>query len=134
MMFKAYSHGRLLTLLMDAFNEMKKGNLNSRIHHSSKNEFSYIYEAFNDTEDKLNKLIDEVYVQKNLVQKAQMKQLQAQINPHFLYNSFFILSRRIKREDIEGAEKLSIHLSNYFKYLTRDGADYIMLYQEVVHA
>jgi two-component system sensor histidine kinase YesM len=136
-LFIAYIHKivhKPIMVLMDAFNEMKKGNLDSRIHHSSKDEFSYIYEAFNDTEDKLNKLIDEVYVQKNLAQKAQMKQLQAQINPHFLYNSFFILSRRIKREDIEGAEKLSIHLSNYFKYLTRDGADYILLYQEVVHA
>ena len=63
-----------------------------------------------------------------------MKQLQAQINPHFLYNSFFILSRRIHKEDIEGAEALSNHLGNYFKYLSRDQSDDISLSDEVAHA
>lgn len=85
-------------------------------------------------EDQLKQLIEEVYVQKNLAQRAQLKQLQAQINPHFLYNSFFILSRRIKRGDIEGSEEFAKHLGNYFKYLTRDAADDVPLQREVEHA
>lgn len=88
----------------------------------------------NDMEDRLSRLIEEVYVQKNLTQKAQLKQLQAQINPHFLYNSFFTLSRRIKRQDYDNAEEFARHLGNYFKYLTRDGSDFIALRQEVEHA
>lgn len=123
-----------LATLTKAFEKIKEGNLDEHIYHGRNDEFSYLYQAFNDMEDRLKRLIAEVYVQKNLAQKAQMKQLQAQINPHFLYNSFFTLSRRIKRQDYENAEEFAKHLSNYFKYLTRDGSDYIPLKQEVEHA
>ena len=123
-----------LATLSKAFEKVEAGVLTEHIHHEKEDEFSYIYERFNDTEDHLNRLIDEVYVQKNLAQKAQMKQLQAQINPHFLYNSFFILSRRIHKEDIEGAEELANHLGNYFKYLSRDQSDDISFADEVEHA
>jgi len=123
-----------LNILVQAFEKVKEGNLEEHIYHGANDEFSYLYLAFNDMEDQLMQLIDEVYVQKNLIQKAQLKQLQAQINPHFLYNSFFILSRRIKRQDYENAEEFAGHLGNYFKYLTRDGSDFIPLKQEVEHA
>jgi two-component system, sensor histidine kinase YesM len=120
--------------LMSAFQKVKEGNFNEHIYHNDVDEFAFLYEGFNDMEDKLKQLIDEIFVQKNLAQKAQMKQLQAQINPHFLYNSFFTLSRRIKRQDYDNAEKFSQHLGNYFKYLTRNGSDYIALKQEIEHA
>ena len=123
-----------LTTLSNAFERVEAGVLTEHIHHDQEDEFSYIYQRFNDTEDHLIQLIDDVYVQKNLAQKAQMKQLQAQINPHFLYNSFFILSRRIHKEDIEGAEELANHLGNYFKYLSRDQSDIISLGDETAHA
>ncbi len=123
-----------LNILVQAFEKVKKGNFNEHIYHQTNDEFSYLYHSFNDMEDRLEQLIDEVYVQKNLVQKAQLKQLQAQINPHFLYNSFFILSRRIKRQDYENADELARHLGNYFKYLAKDGADFIPLKLEVEHA
>lgn len=125
---------RPLNILVQAFERVKSGNLDEHIYHGKEDEFSYLYLAFNEMEDRLSQLIDEVYVQKNLVQKAQLKQMQAQINPHFLYNSFFILSRRIKRQDYDGAEEFAVHLGNYFKYLTRDGADFIPLRQEAEHA
>ena len=73
-------------------------------------------------------------MQKGLTQQAQLKQLQAQINPHFLYNTYFMLSRKITRMDYDGAEEISKHLGHYFKYLTRDGSDSLPLRQEVEHA
>lgn len=123
-----------MSLLMEAFGKVKEGNLEQHIYRNEDDEFAYLYNGFNDMEDQLRHLIDEVYVQTNLAQKAQLKQLQAQINPHFLYNSFFTLSRRIKRQDYENAEEFAKHLGNYFRYLTRNGSDYIPLGQEVAHA
>lgn len=123
-----------LNILIKAFECVMKGNLDEHIYRNKNDEFTYLFKSFNDMEDRLKQLIDDVYVQKNLAQKAQLKQLQAQINPHFLYNSFFTLKRRIKRQDYENAEEFAKHLSNYFKYLTKDGRDYIPLRQEVEHA
>lgn len=123
-----------LHALIQAFERIKQGNLEEYIERNENDEFTYLYEGFNEMERRRRELVDEIYVQRNLVQKAQLKQLQAQINPHFLYNSFFTLSRRIKRQDYEGAEELAKHLGNYFKYITRDGSDVLPLYQEVEHA
>ncbi len=125
---------RPIQKLVEAFGRLEEGNLSEHIYHKNNDEFAYIYQSFNDMEDRLSKLIDEVYVQKNLVQKAQLKQLQAQINPHFLYNSFFLLSRRIKRGDDGGAQELAGHLGDYFKYLARNSSDYVPLSQETEHA
>ena len=62
-------------------------------------------------------LIEKDYKQTILLQDAKMKHLQAQINPHFLYNSFYLLSHLVKMEDQEAAEKLSRYLGDYFRYI-----------------
>ena len=123
-----------MTKLLKAIDKVKTESLNTPIHHKGNDEFAILYEAFNEREAKIKQLLEEVYVQKGLTQQAQLKQLQAQINPHFLYNTYFMLSRKIKRMDYDGAEEISKHLGNYFKYLTRDGSDSLSLRQEVEHA
>lgn len=123
-----------IRVLIKAFDDVKVGNWSKHIQHNSEDEFGYLYEGFNDMEDQISRLIDEVYVQTNLAQRAQLKQLQAQINPHFLYNSFFVLSRRVKRHDFENAQELAKHLGNYFQFLARNESDFVMLRQEVEHA
>lgn len=125
---------RPIRILLGAFSDMETGDWSSNIKHEGKDEFGQLYEGFNKMKERISRLIDEVYVQTNLAQRAQLKQLQAQINPHFLYNSFFILSRRIKREDYENALIIAEHLGDYFQFLTRNESDYIPLKKEVEHA
>lgn len=120
--------------LQQAFDVLEKGNTEVKIESSSNNEFSYLYHGFNHMTSELHRLIDEVYVQKNLAQKAELKQLQAQINPHFLFNSFFLLSRRVKRGDIDNASILADYLGTYFQYITRNASDSIELEEEMKHA
>lgn len=123
-----------IQVLMEGFERMEAGDFNYHIDEEEKNEFGVLYEGFNETQNRILKLINEVYVQKNLADHAQMKQLQAQINPHFLYNSFFILSRRIKKGDYKNAMELADYLGEYFRFLNRNGSDYIPLRDEVKHA
>ena len=123
-----------INTLLSGFRRVQSGDWKQHIEDERRDEFSLLNQGFNEMEDKIDRLIDEVYIQTNLTQQAQMKQLQAQIAPHFLYNSFFVLSRRIKRQDYENAEMLARHLGNYFQYLTRSGADYVPLRLEAEHA
>lgn len=120
--------------LLLAFERMKHESLDEHISHDRKDEFGYLYDGFNEMSNQINHLVNEVMQQKSLTQKAELKQMQAQINPHFLYNSFFVLSRRVKRKDYEGAEQFAVLLGNYFKFLTRNGSDEIELAQELEHA
>jgi two-component system sensor histidine kinase YesM len=122
-----------LLLLVKSFRKVEEGDLNVSIPKDSRNEFGYMYERFNDMVRNLRTLIDQVYNQKLLAQRAELKQLQSQINPHFLYNSFFILNTmaRVGDENLIPFTKL---LGEYFRFITRSGADNVPLRDEAAHA
>ena len=132
--YTQYLIHRPIERLLHAFERVKTGNLKEHIHHNRKNEFAYIYDGFNEMEDRVGELIDEVAVQSRLAQKAELKQLQSQINPHFLYNSLFALKSRMHREEYESAEEMAELLGKYFRFLTRTGEDFVKLEQEAEHA
>ncbi|MFC5405930.1 sensor histidine kinase [Cohnella soli] len=123
-----------LSLLVKSFRKMEKGDLNISISHKSDNEFKYLYDAFNKMVDKFGTLIEQEYKQKIFAQNAQLKQLQTQIVPHFLYNSYFILHRMVIDEDHENAARFSQQLGQYLKFITRSGADEVALGSEIEHA
>ncbi|HEX2927742.1 MAG TPA: histidine kinase [Ruminiclostridium sp.] len=125
---------RPLNELVEAFRKVKTGDLSVRIQHKHMDEFKYIYESFNSMVDNLHSLIEQSYKNKILAQKAELKQLQSQINPHFLYNSFFILQKRIKYGDNENALIFAERLGEFFKFVTRSAKDEVPLSKEVEHA
>ncbi len=123
-----------LLKLVNAFLKVEDGNLGVRIQYRINNEFKFLYERFNMMLENLGSLFDQVYKQKLLAQKAELKQLQSQINPHFLYNSFYLLHHMIKLEDYENCLTFSGQLGDYFKYITRSAAEEVRLEKEVEHA
>ncbi|KAB8131008.1 two-component sensor histidine kinase [Gracilibacillus oryzae] len=126
-------HGPLL-LLVKGFKRMEEGNLDNPIMHNKEDEFGFLYERYNEMLFKLKKLIDQDYKQKLMMQKAELKQLQSQINPHFLYNSFFILNSLAKTEDIDRMELFTKMLGEYFRFITRNGENKVTLKEEIKHA
>ena len=97
-------------------------------------EFADLFNSFNEMAEQLDELIQKEFQQTLLLEKAQLKQLQAQINPHFLYNSFFTLNQMIARDMKEPAKELSRELGVYFRFLTRNTSDEVPLSDEYEHA
>jgi two-component system, sensor histidine kinase YesM len=122
-----------LLKLVSAFNKVESGDLQVSINHDSDNEFGYLYKRFNNMVRNLNMLIDQVYNQKILMQRAELKQLQSQINPHFLYNSLFMINTMARIGD-ENLITFTKHLGEYFRFVTRNSSDNIPLSDEVNHA
>ena len=102
--------------------------------HKQADEFTPLFHSFNRMSHRLRSLIEDVYKQKILKQKAELRQLQAQINPHFLYNSFFILKKRLSHHEWESAEHFCDMLGKYFSYITKNYDDYSTLEEEVDYA
>lgn len=66
----------------------------------------------------------------SLRSKAELKALQAQINPHFLFNALNTISAMCRTEPLT-ARKLLIHLSNYFRATIETSPDLIDLNKEL---
>lgn len=128
-----FIHKPLLKLVR-GFRRLENGDLELVIAHKTNDEFQYIYTRFNQMVANLRTLIDQAYKQKILTQRAELKQLQSQINPHFLYNSFFILSTMARTGDTERIEQFTTQLGEYFRFVTRNSSDEIMLHMEIRHA
>lgn len=124
---------RPLRKLVGAFRKVETGILQVEIKHGSNDEFQYLYERFNNMAAHLNNLIYEVYEQQIRLQQSELKQLQSQINPHFLYNSFYLLYRMTKAQDLENATRFTKYLGDYFQYITRNGKEEVRLEEEFHH-
>ena len=123
-----------INVLIAAFDRVDKGDINFSISHRYNDEFASLYGYFNQMLQSLKSLIDQTYKQQIMLQNAELKQLQAQINPHFLYNSYFQLHRMIKQEDYERATLFSKYMGKYFQFITRGSKSYVTLKSEVDHA
>jgi|GEM_PF-459341 len=97
------------------------------------NEFKVIEEQFHRMVKRIEKLVSDVYEERFRAQKAELLQLQMQINPHFFYNTLFLIYRMAQKEGAEDIVKLSFHLSNYYRYITRSNEAEVPLCDEVSH-
>ena len=70
--------------------------------------------------------------QKNLLVMAELKLLQAQVNPHFLFNSLNTIISII-RADADRARELLIHLSNFFRKNLKRNSELSTLEEELNH-
>ncbi|MBR3019452.1 MAG: sensor histidine kinase [Clostridia bacterium] len=123
-----------LNKLADSFQQVEKGDFSLRIHHDREDDFAYIYSQFNSMNARLGKLIDQMYMQTIRTQRAELKQLQSQINPHFLYNNLFMIRSLAQLGDTATIETLTSEMGEYFRYVTRVGQQEVPLSAEVDHA
>lgn len=123
-----------LRKIVGAFGKVEQGDLSVRITQESRDEFKDLSDQFNKMVEQIQSLIHEVYEHQIRTQQSELKQLQSQINPHFLYNSFFILQQLIEFEDVEKAKEFVNYLGHYFQFITRNANSELPLYEEVRHA
>lgn len=122
-----------MAVLLQAFGELEKGEMKVQIHSRASYEFQHLFTGFNKMVNRLNIMINKVYVQEIYKNKEELRRLQTQINPHFLYNSHFILSRMIKDGDMESAAQFASYLGEHYKYMTRNTRSTIKLGEEYEH-
>lgn len=117
----------LLTVMEDTQNN----NLNTRITQKRGDEYQRIYTGFNNMMDEVNSLIDRLITSTSLQKDAQIKLMQAQMNPHFIYNtleSIYSLAKIHGEEEIAGIIE---SLSSFYRFSLSGGASEITLRQAV---
>ena len=81
----------------------------------SKDEVGVLIRSFQRMMDQMNHLISEVYESKIQLQNSEMRALQAQINPHFLYNSLSIINWKAIEAGEDEISHVTLALSTYYR-------------------
>ena len=116
-----------VTKLVKHMQIAEEGNFENKIDEKRKDEFGYLYESYNQMVSRIKRLIEELYEQKLIRTQMEVKALQKQINPHFLYNTLEIVNWIAKVNNIDSISKIVISLSNMYRITFNEGHDLIKI-------
>jgi two-component system sensor histidine kinase YesM len=105
--------------LGSSIRDIRIGNYSSRLDAHRKDEFEAVFTGFNSMAERIQVLIETVYEEKLRTKEAELKQLQSQINPHFLYNCLFYIKNMAKMGAEEEVVAMALNLGEYYRYTTR---------------
>ncbi|WP_169081357.1 sensor histidine kinase [Paenibacillus sp. PL91] len=109
---------------------VEDGDLTIVVSANSKDEIGQLTNRFGSMLKQINQLISEVYQTKITQKSAELKALQAQINPHFLYNSLSLINSKALRIDAQEISDLVNHLSSYYRTTLNKGKEIISIQDE----
>ncbi len=111
-----------LTANMDRVNH---GSREVTVTSNSEDEVGILIQSFHSMMDEINRLIDEVYVNKIALKEFELKALQAQINPHFLYNTLSVMNWMAIRSGQKDISKVTLALSTFYRTALSKGEDMV---------
>lgn len=112
---------------------IKGGETKLRMTELGNDEIGDLGATVNEMLDQIEGLIAKEYEAKLMINKAEYKALQAQINPHFLYNTLDTMSSIAEIQECHEVSALSQSLSNIFHYCLDMKHPFSTVAKEIVH-
>lgn len=122
---------RPLRKLSGLMKKVKKGDFSVRFEENCGGEIAQLGETFNLMIDQTNQLIHMVYQEQQDKREAEIRVLQQQIKPHFLYNTLDTISWMARRRGADDVVKMVYDLSRFFRISLSHGKEYITLQDEI---
>lgn len=117
--------------LMD---KVKEGDLTVRFNKTNNDEINELGENFNQMIETIDNYLNEIREQQQLMKTSQMSLMQAQVNPHMLYNTMDSLQYYINNGKIKKVNAILYAMSRFFKISLSHGDVIISIHDEILHA
>lgn len=119
--------------LSEVTDQVAKGDLTVRSDIKSGAEVGMLSDSLNTMIDKINELLEQVKKEQIRLRKAEFELLQAQINPHFLYNTLDTIVWLAEAGDQKKVVSMVGSLSDFFRTSLNQGKDIISVKEELQH-
>lgn len=110
---------------------MDMEHLEVTVKSNSEDEIGILINSFDKLIVKIKTLIQEVYKSEILKRKYEMKALQAQINPHFLYNSLSLINWKAIKSGEDEISEMAQLLSTFYRTSLNKGSSAITVENEL---
>lgn len=111
--------------------EVEKGNMEITVKSNNKDEVGALIRGFEKMIIQIKALIEDVYESRLIQKDYEMKALQAQINPHFLYNSLSLINWMALETDQEDISKITLSLSTFYRTALNKGKNILRVRDEI---
>ena len=119
--------------VMAKMKQMEKEDFSARIDVKGNDEVAQLATQFNRMASKIDSLVDEVYKADIRKKEAELRALQAQINPHFLYNTLDMVYWTAKMENAPETSELIDALSLFFRSALTPAGEFTTVRNELEH-
>ncbi len=119
--------------LVKKMKEVEHGDLSIRVSSHRNDEFGFLEKGFNTMLDQVQDLIDREYAATLREREAQLNELTAIINPHFIYNTLEVIKMRAYLNNDEQVVEMLSQLARLFRIMTNRTSRLIPLREELEH-
>lgn len=127
---------RLSRPLEDIVSHMKRledQDFSTRVAVQGNDEISVLARQFNRMTEKIQSLVEEVYLAAIHRKELELRALQAQVNPHFLYNTLDTIYWSAQMEHASETSDMIGSLSQFFRRALAGGSEFTSLENEIEH-
>ncbi len=124
---------RPVKVLYETMRKVSAGNLSARAEVHSGDEIEILAQGFNDMAENMQSLIGKIKEDEQKMRRADLRLLQEQINPHFLYNTLDTIVWLVEGNKTEEAVNMVVTLSDFFRLVLSKGKEFITLREEKQH-
>ena len=117
--------------LRDNMQAVEEGNMELMVTSDAGDEVGSLIRGFGSMLGEINRLIHEVYESKLTQRKSEMTALQAQINPHFLYNSLSLINWKALEAGQQDISKITLALSSFYRTSLNRGKNVLTIEKEI---
>lgn len=127
----AESFAKPIRNIVQSMDTVKGGNFDVSLEYPRKDEFRTLTDSYQQMLVDLRQMIDRLYVSEANKRTAELKALQAQINPHFLYNTLDSINWLAIKSSAPDISLMVTSLSDFFRYSVSQQHDLIPLADEM---